>query len=512
MRHFGLLLLFVAATSAAAQTPDGKPEAVQARKRPPLEHAMELQAHGSLDSLVAARELLVNSDSARYAAHIASIDSALPAVMAFRMYVKHNHPRMAQAVLDSLRATVQDAGLQLHVAKLRKELKMMPIRARAGGSASGFAAAVFGDVARTLKNAAARASTTILYIIVFIVAILILQQLARFVRGPRPGVHLAIDDMIAPADLQARESRRLSRQVQRHIRDLARGNQVSTVDRLEDLDGVAGVRPTYTLAQRVEDHIGGEDIEVGPIRFAPKQVANLLIGLGERLYEREVTGYMLQKPDGAALLYVEQKVNVPARRTGKEAARSYGPWTHENADRDRAIREFALKYVFDTACVSPAANWPSFRDYCSGMELLETGTTPDDLRAARISFESALRHDRNNWLARFKLAEVLRRQGKATEAIGQFEEVERLISADEKERSSALNDFLGKQPHFELMLRYNKAITRTRTSRVGDIKNAIAELDALIGALNDIPTEAALAPAGGEGGPDGIKAAATARR
>ena len=455
-------------------------------KAPPVVVAsgLTLRQHAVLDSargyeaggeLVRALRLIEerskdDSDKQAFAAHRQLLSDVMQRHSAYLRFRQAGKNAQARAVLDSLVIPDYEAGLHLYVASLKTQVPDRKVPAPIY--------ATFAQIGKTALD--------ILNILLYVIiggGVVWLISVISGRRAPRPGAVIAVDDLtVADESLKIKESRRLSHEIGLEVRKLAQTKKISTVDRLEDLDGVAGLRPQISIMERVEEHITGDDIDFGPFKFAPKQIISVFRAVWNKPYESELKGF-LRETDAAGvttrLLFTE---HISRKKTNGTSS-SYGPWKHPADTREAAIKDFALQYVFDMADCPPTKNWQSFKEYCRGMDLLETGNGQECLDNARQAFEDAARADNTNWLARFKLAEVLRRQGNYEDAYDHFKAIAAAADKPPEKRSQSMNEVIRRDPHFKKIVEYNMAVSQSLSNDLTHIRGSLEHFDKLLATL-----------------------------
>ncbi|HEU0012505.1 MAG TPA: tetratricopeptide repeat protein [Longimicrobium sp.] len=511
---------------------------------PLVQAVQEMEAKGDL---FAAREALenalagVDSPSAAAGAHLGELQRATDALTTARLYeadglhqealsslpkpgdftdpdirlvvarrVRELGLRVGRAGLAQARAQKDTAPANRLYARLAGDTLRIPAEIRdaaqrALDSIAGPLRASLRDTANasfmaTLGEQAREATAGVVKIGIFLGMLALLiggGLLLRTVLGPRDGMSLNLEDLTdpdaAPED-RDKKSHLLLREIARDLRALERAAGTSMGEKAEDLDGVANLRIEATLLDELKDSLDGDPVQVGWIRLSPKQVLGLLTIVGNRPYRTQLRGHLSTGTDDTALLFVErydlQRERFKPWREVKQSQFYREVGTGADARR-QAIRKFATRYLYDCAERKPARTFESFRDYLAALEELDRPATSDRdrLSKGRTLLESAVYQDPDNWQARIKLAEVLRKQGDYDGALRHFHAVRNLVG--DRNPPASLKAETDKSPEFSLVLDYNLALTRSLGLNHEDQTEAIREFDAL---LADI--EAKGAPAG----------------
>lgn len=281
----------------------------------------------------------------------------------------------------------------------------------------------------------------------------------RRLRGPRKGAMLDVDDMTASTEERDRAKLRLLRDISRALRVIAHTRGTSIGENVEDLDGVANLRTQSPVFESIDKLVADGTLQVGPVAINPKQLVTLFGALQDRPFRTTLKGYLTTDGANTSLLFIERYDIIQQRKV--KASHYYQTLGMGEDGRREAIRDFAIHYLFDHTSERPTSVFESFRDYCRGLDYLEApagANGGDPLKPARAAFESAVYLDPQNWLARFKLAEVMRKQGDYRGAVQHFEELQRL-SQDPDRQPESLQRYLRTSPEFPFVIDYHLALT-----------------------------------------------------
>ncbi|HEX8691818.1 MAG TPA: tetratricopeptide repeat protein [Longimicrobium sp.] len=345
----------------------------------------------------------------------------------------------------------------------------------------------------------------------------------------RKGTGLAVVDLTAPEADRERQSRILMREIHRTMKEIEERGDIVPAGRVKDLDGFPYLPTNFSIMAEMRSMLADEPVTIGLFMLRPTQVLAFFESLFNLSHEWLLSGYLSAAPDGTVTLFVER---VPGRRelqvwgplrrlhagllrlTGRarpgaaaamprlaaaggppHAGRGHaGRWKERGTGddaREQAIREFALHYMYDLAESKPASNWSAFLHYQRGLELLADADDADVreqlLDDAREQFQDAARQDPGNWMAKFKLAETLRRLNRPGEAIQYFNSLDRLVNGDHRGHSERLRDFLARSPDFPLVLDYHRGMTLSMFLTVEEQDRAIRIFDQLLEELAPLP-------------------------
>jgi cytochrome c-type biogenesis protein CcmH/NrfG len=298
---------------------------------------------------------------------------------------------------------------------------------------------------------------------------------------PKKGTVLDVQDLTIAKEQRDPASAALAEDIQEEVATIARGLEKWAHDRASDLEGFASIRAAAPPLGRFEGVVAdGDAIKVGGLSFNPREILQLFATAFRRPYLSTLRGD-LQKENDSFILRIE-RVDLPRFQLLK-FLRSMLPGVKLRAVRKRfrgkgasaaeAISDFARQYAFEYGQAVSTSFWPSFRDYTGALALLRS---PDAqvLPQARDLLESAVRFDPDNWLARFKCAEVLRKLSDNRKAIWHFEHLRSQID-DSRKHSPTFAEYLGTNTDFEFIVDYNIAVTQANID-VEEQKDAIKKL------------------------------------
>jgi tetratricopeptide (TPR) repeat protein len=298
---------------------------------------------------------------------------------------------------------------------------------------------------------------------------------------PKKGTVLDVQDLTADKEQRDSASAALAEDIQEEVTTIARGLEKWAHDRASDLEGFASIRAAAPPLGRLERVVAdGDAIKVGGLSFNPREILQLFATAFRRPYLSTLRGE-LQKENDSFILRVE-RVDLPQFEFFK-FLRSLLPGVKQRTVRKRfrgkganaaeAISDFARQYAFEYGQAVSTSSWQSFRDYTGALALLRSPEA-QMLPQARDLLESAVRFDPDNWLARFKCAEVLRKLSENRKAIRHFEHLGSQID-DKRKHSPAFAAYLETNTDFEFIVDYNIAITEANID-VEEQKDAIRKL------------------------------------
>ncbi len=307
----------------------------------------------------------------------------------------------------------------------------------------------------------------------------------------RPGNGLALEDHMAAKDQRDAMSQALSRDMAHAIRKLAGGAVTAPeASGLMDLD--------VTSLPNTADPLGGiatiishvdastEPVKVGIFSFKPEQLFLYLSLLFKRPYQFLYSG-VLSKSDKLITLLV----------TKRDQAGTVMPGGHFEASalasdahaRDKILQDVAAQMAVSLAGSKVTHDWRSLRFYLEaesklGRELKAERREPV-LEEAKQLLQSAITFDPANWMARFKLASVLRTLGENRAAKDQFDYVERMLEAEDIWRSHHLGAFLTSRPQFPWINRYNLIVSFSKIGDAKAVRRASALMQRLVAELEE---------------------------
>lgn len=306
-------------------------------------------------------------------------------------------------------------------------------------------------------------------VVLLIGAVAVLRELRRLTQGRSDGIGIALEDMAAPPADRPDRNRALGRDMAAAITAASGGGSQSAPE--PELDLARGLDEGVVMNVRVSgDELAALEpylqdsamVSFGPFAFSPRQLASLFgAGLARR-HTHELRGYASGEGTTARLAVELTVVGGDKRQWSVE---------HDgDGARSRAVVEAARRAVFEVSQRRMATNWESECAYREAREALSvekpTGVT---LTRARRKLERALAYDPANVLARFELANVLRRFGANADAVGQFDFFEKPMPG------SALSV----PPALRYAIRYGRAVALSKGSWRHNAE-AVAELEALL--------------------------------
>ncbi|MEW5756092.1 MAG: tetratricopeptide repeat protein [Pseudomonadota bacterium] len=334
-----------------------------------------------------------------------------------------------------------------------------------------------------------KAVTTVFEWLVYFAVLVGVYYAARWFRARymvRPGTGISLEDQCAAAEQREAKSQELSQEMAQAIVNLVNGSASAPASGvLMDLDAtnLPNARDPLGGIAAIASHIeaNAEPVRIGPFSFQAKQLFQYLALLFKRPYEYTLSG-VLKQTDTHLLLQVTKY-----RRDGSVVEGGlFEASCAADAPRcrDTVIKDVATQIAATLPGSKVTENWRSLRNYLQAESLLSLETGDDERKQryerAQALLQSALAHDPANWMARFKLASVLRYLGDNEAARDQFDYVERMLGSQEIWCFHHFGAFLRTNPEFPWIVRYNLIVSMSKIASERSIARALILIDQLI--------------------------------
>lgn len=354
---------------------------------------------------------------------------------------------------------------------------------------------VWDKIAATLGQAAATLSEWFIY---FAVAIGVYSAGRWFRSKRRKGTGIMLEDQCVGTDQRESKSQELSQEMARVIMNLVTGSMATPASgELMDLDAtnLPNARDPLGGIAAIASHIDASagPVRIGPLEFRPKQLFAYLSLLTKRPYEYTFGGILKKNTTHLSLHVTKFSHDGSVVEGGLfEASRAFD----DPQCRDSVIKDVATQIAVSLPGSKVTDNWRSLRSYLQAESLLALEAHGDDRKdryeQAKHWLQQALAHDPANWMARFKLASVLRILGDNEAARDQFDYVERMLGSQEILRFHHFGEFLKHSPEFPWILRYNLIASMSKLAgqkSVGRAQILIDQLVAELDAAESIPSQ-----------------------
>jgi Tfp pilus assembly protein PilF len=180
------------------------------------------------------------------------------------------------------------------------------------------------------------------------------------------------------------------------------------IETINNQDGASfgSLLPQTTLMPWANLVQGRDRVEVMSLKVSLRPIWLLLSWLFRRR-TRKLVGYLHSHDQQIALtaqLLTQRYKTIPLRSWNIVAATP--------AERSSLIRDLAAQILVDLELSKVTNNWRSYRCFVEGHDLIaQGGGSLTSCKKATTHFHQALKHDPQNWMARFYLAIALRRRG-----------------------------------------------------------------------------------------------------
>src|SRR5262249_32892446 len=384
------------------------------------------------------------------------------------------------AAKDVAERKPEDASPALVQAARLQRLEADGAQARA--AAPGF---VRGSGESTLK-----ARQTIVQALILLgVAALVIAALfvAPRLRSVRDETAIVVDDATAAATEREQRRRQLTREVARAL-ESGRGTSASHVDERDDLD----TSSLFNLRFAGEELSGIDSlvqdagvITIGVVSFNPRQLFGYL---ARRRSRYTLSGTL--STQGATTVLTMLRLDAAGRPINGQ---TWQAQASGDTARVQVVRDVTRQIMFDLADDEAKPDWRSFRDHRRALDILAEDPAAGreaHLETALRYLKSAVRCDPSNWRARFDLATVMRKLGRNELAADHFRFIDDAVKGGQGTRPKQLETFLARHPDFELVARYNLAVTLSKlgSSTLHDaqslLNEVVAALDAGVPALD----------------------------
>ena len=353
------------------------------------------------------------------------------------------------------------------------------------------------QIVETLSTAV----TTLFAWLVYFAVVVGAFFLARWLRSTylvRPGTGITLEDQSVTVEQREVKSQQLSQDMAQAIVNLASGSP-SASGGLMDLDAtnLPNARDPLGGIAAITSHIdaNAEPMRIGPFSFQARQLFLYLSLLFKRPYEYTLSG-VLKKTNAHLILQVSK-----CDRNGFVV--EDGLFEASCAAEDSSCYETLIKDVaIQIAVVLPGSkvtnDWRSMRSYLQAESLMGREASGEERKVgykqAKVLLQTALSHDPANWMARFKLASVLRLLGDNEAARDQFDYVERMLGSQEIWCFHHFGAFLQDSPEFPWIVRYNLIVSMSKMASERAVSRALILIDQLVTELEMIVASAQLLP------------------
>jgi tetratricopeptide (TPR) repeat protein len=321
-----------------------------------------------------------------------------------------------------------------------------------------------------------------------------LLYLLWVVFGTRKGIGLELEDLVEkPGDGRVDASRTLVKDVSRILRTAAHATRTTLGERAEDLDGVANLRAENPVQDALNRMVQSGALQVGTVSIDPKQFISVFAALAQRPYCTTLRGHLSPAGVDRQVLFVErfdrQFSGLQFRRV--RSPRFYSRAGDTDDPRTSAIQAFVTDYLFDFSQEKPTSVLESFQYYCAAIRLLEdpspTGAR-ERLEKTKRLLERSVCADPHNWDARFKLAELLRKQGRYAAAADHLQFLLTEIRQSPYEQPPLLRAYLNQKPELHYIVCYNLALTHALGFSTESHDRALDLLESILRALRPRPS------------------------
>ncbi|HEX6372649.1 MAG TPA: hypothetical protein VF006_27260 [Longimicrobium sp.] len=333
-----------------------------------------------------------------------------------------------------------------------------------------------------------------------------LLYLLWIVFGTRRGIGLELEDLMEkPGDGRVDASRTLVKDVSRLLRTSAHATRTTLGERAEDLDGVANLRAENPVQDALNRMVQTGALQVGTVSIDPKQFISVFAALAQRPYRTTLRGHLSPAGADRQVLFVER---FDRQFSGLRFRRVRSPRFYSRAGdiddpRTSAIQAFVTDYLFDFSQEKPTSVLESFQYYCAAIRLLDdpssTGARERLEKTGRL-LERSVCADPHNWDARFKLAELLRKQGRYAAAADHLQFLLTEIRQSPYEQPPLLRTYLNHKPELRYIVCYNLAVTHALGFSRESHDRALDLLESILRALRPRPSSRTAEQSGKEPG------------
>ncbi|MDH5326200.1 MAG: tetratricopeptide repeat protein [Gammaproteobacteria bacterium] len=289
-----------------------------------------------------------------------------------------------------------------------------------------------------------------------------------------PFLEIALEDHLSDSDPN-QANNILSQEFDQYLkRVVSEINDDAELDGLVNVDGSGLV--SMTAGRRtmgITQYLDSTPIQIGVIKLTPKSIVELLSYAFRTRGQSVVTGALRQEQNGDYVLRLEKK---PLNKKGAQLVID-----GRAQNRGQAIRQAAMQLVVHESSSTVTRDWRSLEALVNAKNILRdqieyslaqrndpgTESAPfnsilDKLQGARRLLQKSLAIDPSNWVARFRLANVLRKIGDNRTALWQYSYVLDLLCNQDHSQNKNLFAYVRSQPLFPLQILYNKTTCMAR--------------------------------------------------
>lgn len=415
------------------------------------------------------------------------VQSQLEAVQALNKHSKYDDALTILNNILTIPANEVDSTLknQAQSLKLQTELDKL----RAGKPA----------FVQQLKNTLQEGSEKLLQMLIYIAAALAAFFLLRFVwnnlRPKSVAMEIALQDQTTVTGDPVTSNTALSHELDQTLRRLVKGDaETADLGGLMDLDasGLPSAPQPSGSFETFATHIDTTPVTIGPFSLSPRQLLLYLALLFRPRYESTLSGTLSR--DGED--YVLNLKKLANRRRGIAEQL----FEARAATRTLAVQQIATQLLVSLADTKITDDWRSLQAYIQAeremaREIVTVAAQDraSDLSKAQAALQTALLIDPANWLARYRLATVLRKLGQNLAAKQQFDYVGWMLCSDEILQHRHLATYVKHSPLFPCLLIHNRAVCEakigsmdTKEGKLGATTSAIETFSYLVQTIKQL--------------------------
>jgi hypothetical protein len=389
----------------------------------------------------------------------------------------------------------------------------------------GFFAAVGNAIAEEWRTAA----KAIFYIALAILVYVIWRVLARPFRADF--IEITLDDQTDAAQDKAEANRALSQEFDQALkRIVSEINEGGDLDGLMDIEGVelSNTQSAQTETAKIAEYLQSDPIQIGVLKFTPKSIFEMFAHMTRTRGKSVLTGSLFKEsardnPDGDIqefVLHIEQRDLKDKTKTTRQFFEGRGE------TRESAIEQAAMQLMVSQPDSNVTYDWRSLEALVHAKSVLDNQieyrlagakshaaagqpanaamlSILDRLRTAKTLLQKSLALDPSNWVARYRLANVLRKLGNNRTAYWQYSYVLDLLCSDKQEKNDNLLAYVNKQPTFPFKVFYKKIISRShlggmyikanareqRETGFSLVTSSLADLELLVNTIGEVCRE-----------------------
>lgn len=233
-------------------------------------------------------------------------------------------------------------------------------------------------------------------------------------------------------------------------------------------------------------------LTVGPFSLSPQQLFNFLAQLFRSRYRFILSGN-LTKEDTQYVLSVRLKDEKDRKKEDV--------WITGRADnRDAAIEQVALQLFVKRAKIKTTENWRSLDSMIKAQRYIREAADFEKIQVRRDLYDKARKLlqasiviDPANWMARYRLANVLPGLGEHDLARWQFSYLADLLCSDEMLDRKGIKEYIRHVTTFPFLLLYNVAVCEAKQGVIenvylghGGTKSALKILRLIVETLKEV--------------------------